>query len=173
MWPWRVKMPTQNLLRLYCCWRWCRGSCWQQFVTDLGADVWSWSLTFVQTLSTRVGQDSEVEVQYELNPRVRCAFGNVFITFCTCAVLNESLRNLSLGQQRWLASVIYYLVTPTIKHFPEEKSSYWFSLLERIQTFHNEFKQGIGGRDIFPPLHTLGADFVDGVTVSSRVGELH
>ena len=25
----------------YCCWCWCWGSCWQQFVTDLGADVWS------------------------------------------------------------------------------------------------------------------------------------
>ena len=25
----------------YCCSCWCWGSCWQQFVTDLGADVWS------------------------------------------------------------------------------------------------------------------------------------
>ena len=25
----------------YCWWCWCWGSCWQQFVTDLGADVWS------------------------------------------------------------------------------------------------------------------------------------
>ena len=97
----------------------------------------------------------------------------IFITFCTCAVLNESLRNLSLGQQRWLASVIYYLVTPTIKHFPEEKSSYWFSLLERIQTFHNEFKQGIGGRDILPPLHTLWTQAAQQSDVLVSNGELH
>ena len=25
----------------YCWWCWCWGSCWQQFVTDLEADVWS------------------------------------------------------------------------------------------------------------------------------------
>ena len=30
---------------------------------DFGAEVWSQSLTFVQTLSTRFGQDFEVEVQ--------------------------------------------------------------------------------------------------------------
>ena len=37
--------------------------CWQQFVADFEAEVCSKSLTFVQTLSTRFGQDFEVEVQ--------------------------------------------------------------------------------------------------------------
>ena len=35
----------------------------QQFVADLEAEVWSKSLTFVQTLSTRFGQDFEVDVE--------------------------------------------------------------------------------------------------------------
>ena len=38
----------------YCCWYWWWESCWQQFVTDLEAEVWSWSLTSVQTLSALV-----------------------------------------------------------------------------------------------------------------------
>ena len=33
---WRCQLKT-----CYCCSCWCWGSCWQQFVTDLGADVWS------------------------------------------------------------------------------------------------------------------------------------
>ena len=33
------------------------------FVADFKAEVWSKSCTFVHTLSTRVGQDFEVEVQ--------------------------------------------------------------------------------------------------------------
>ena len=36
---WRCQLKT--CWGCYCCSRWCRGSCWQQFVTDLGADVWS------------------------------------------------------------------------------------------------------------------------------------
>ena len=35
----------------------------QQFVADLEAEVWSKSLNFVETLSTRFGQNFEVEVQ--------------------------------------------------------------------------------------------------------------
>ena len=63
MWPWRVKMPTKNLLRLLlflmlimrivlatvCC----RFGSW-------GLDI---KLTFVQTFSTRFGQEFEVEAQ--------------------------------------------------------------------------------------------------------------
>ena len=36
---WRCQLRT--CWGCYCCWLWCWGSCWQQFVTDLGADVWS------------------------------------------------------------------------------------------------------------------------------------
>ena len=39
------------------------GSRWQQFVADFEAEVWLQRLTFVQTLSTRFGQDFEVEGQ--------------------------------------------------------------------------------------------------------------
>ena len=64
MWPWRVKMPTQNLLR---------------FVTDANVDdedrvgnslMHTWELklgnkaNFVQTLTTRFGQDFEVEQKF-------------------------------------------------------------------------------------------------------------
>ena len=42
-------MATQNLLK--------------QFVADLEAEVWSKSLTFDQTFSTRFGQDFDVEMQ--------------------------------------------------------------------------------------------------------------
>ena len=41
MWPWRGTMPTRNLLRFYCCWCWCWETCWQQFGTDLEAEVCS------------------------------------------------------------------------------------------------------------------------------------
>ena len=40
MWPWRVRTPTQNLLSWLC--GWC-GSCWQQFVSDLEAEVQKFS----------------------------------------------------------------------------------------------------------------------------------
>ena len=36
---WRCQLKT--CWGCYCCWCWCWGSCWQQFVTDLGAEVWS------------------------------------------------------------------------------------------------------------------------------------
>ena len=37
MWRWQLK----TCWSCYCCWCWWWGSCWQQSVTDLGADVWS------------------------------------------------------------------------------------------------------------------------------------
>ena len=36
---WRCQLKT--CWGCYCCWCWCWGSCWQQFVTNLGGDVWS------------------------------------------------------------------------------------------------------------------------------------
>ena len=36
---WRCQFKTY--WGCYCCWCWCRGSCWQQFVADLGTEVWS------------------------------------------------------------------------------------------------------------------------------------
>ena len=44
------------------------------FVTDLEAEVWSESLTFVQTLNTRFGQDFEGEVQARFEAGVRSVF---------------------------------------------------------------------------------------------------
>ena len=55
---WRCQLKTY----WGCCWCWWWGSCWQQFVSDLEAEVWSKSLSVVQTLSTRFGQDFEVEI---------------------------------------------------------------------------------------------------------------
>ena len=76
---WRCLLKT--CCGCYCCWcRWWE-SCWQQFVADLEAEVWS---TFVQTLSTRVGQDFEVEVQ----ARFAAVAWPVF--FCWCFVEVES-----------------------------------------------------------------------------------
>ena len=76
MWPWRVKMPTQSLLR---------------FVTVANVDdedcvgnsllqIWELrfghkAFTFVQTLSTRFGQYFEVEVQAKL---LKLKFGQYF-----------------------------------------------------------------------------------------------
>ena len=52
---WRCQPKT-----CWCCnFCWC-GSCWQQFVADLEAEVWSKSHTFVHTLSRRFDQDFEV-----------------------------------------------------------------------------------------------------------------
>ena len=117
MWPWRVKMPTQNLLRL-CLLPMlvmrivlatvnCRFGSWGlviklnfcsdfehfgqdflklKFWRDFEAEVWSafcrWCFEEVTKLNP--GQYSEarfgqVILWYELNPRVRCAFGNVFL----------------------------------------------------------------------------------------------
>ena len=61
MWRWQLK----TCWSCYCCWCWWLGPCWQQFVADLEAEVGSKrkSLTFVQTFSTRFGQEFEVEVQ--------------------------------------------------------------------------------------------------------------
>ena len=56
---WRCQLKTY----WGCCWCWWWGSCWQQFVSDLEAEVWSKSLSVVQTLSTRFGQDFVVENQ--------------------------------------------------------------------------------------------------------------
>ena len=53
-------MPTQTCWCCNCCW-W--GLCRQQFVAGFEAEVLSKNLTFVQTLSTRFGQDFEVAVQ--------------------------------------------------------------------------------------------------------------
>ena len=50
LWRWQLK----TCWGCYFCWCWWRGPCWQQFVTDLEAEFWSWSLTFVQTLSALV-----------------------------------------------------------------------------------------------------------------------
>ena len=36
---WRYQLKT--FWCCYCCWCWWWGSCWQQFVADLEADVWS------------------------------------------------------------------------------------------------------------------------------------
>ena len=44
------------------------------FVTDLEAEVWSESLTFVQTLNTRFGQDFEVKVHARFDAGVSSVF---------------------------------------------------------------------------------------------------
>ena len=149
MWPWRVKMPTQNLLRLllllmlmlrimlatacwfgswrlviklnFCSdfehkarsifWRWSSGKIWSwslvsilplmfcwgyeveswlrfwskicnilNFKFSWDADVllrfWSWCL--VEILKMKFNQDLCLNLWYELNPQVRCVFGNVY-----------------------------------------------------------------------------------------------
>ena len=133
MWPWRVKMPTQNLLRLLllmmrivlatvCCrfgsWglviklnfcldlkykvlsrflSWSSGEILKlKFGRYFAADFWlrlqSWilakileldllkilSLSLVKFLKLKFDQDLYKNFWYELNPRVRCAFGNVY-----------------------------------------------------------------------------------------------
>ena len=135
MWPWRVKMPTQNLLRLLllpmlmmriviatvCCrfgsWgliiklnfcsdfeqkvlsrflNWSSGEILKlKFGRYFAADFWlrlqSWilakileldllkilSLSLLKFLKLKFNQDLYKNLWYELNPRVRCAFGNV------------------------------------------------------------------------------------------------
>ena len=66
---WRWKFKTCWCCN--CCWWW---SCWQQFVVDLEAEVWSKSQTFVQTLSTRFDQNFEVEVQTRFKAGVCSVF---------------------------------------------------------------------------------------------------
>ena len=81
---WRFQLKTYWCCN--CCWR---GSCWQQFVADFEAEVYSKSLTFVQTLSTRSCQDFEVEVQARFEARVWS------ISFCWCFV---EVMKLNLGR---------------------------------------------------------------------------
>ena len=49
------------------------------FVTDLEAEVWSESLTFVQTLNTRFGQDFEAEVKARFEAGVWSVFFCCFL----------------------------------------------------------------------------------------------
>ena len=56
-------MAIQNFLMLF-----------MLFVADLEAEVWSKSLTFVQALGTRFGQDCEVEVQARFETGVWSVF---------------------------------------------------------------------------------------------------
>ena len=60
--PWRVRMPTQSLLRLLRLLMLVM-KIMLATVADFEAEVWSESFTFVQTFITRFGQDFEVEVQ--------------------------------------------------------------------------------------------------------------
>ena len=137
MWPWRVKIPTQNLLILLLllmlmmrimletvCYRF--GSwgffirlnfcsdfehkIWSRFWSWSSGKICSWSLAnflcwcFVKVMKLNFCRDSEARFEqvlwrgwclvvilkliqdlclnlwYELNPRVRCAFGNVYNT---------------------------------------------------------------------------------------------
>jgi len=149
MWPWRVKMPTQNfvvvtvadedrvgnnLLQILNCglfkklnfcsdiehkvwsrfWSWSSGKIWSWSlvsffcwcfaevmlyqswilveILELGlvkilkfkfygeAHVWMrfWSWCLVKILKMKFDQDLCLNLWYELNPRVRCAFGNIF-----------------------------------------------------------------------------------------------
>ena len=57
-----MKLPTQNLLRLIRLLMLVM-KIMLATVADFEAEVWSESFTFVQTFSTRFGQDFEVEVQ--------------------------------------------------------------------------------------------------------------
>ena len=141
MWPWRVKIPTQNLLillllpmlmmRIMLATVCCRIGSWGlviklNFCSDFelkfkrdfeavvwsvfAADVWlrlqswiwilvkilklslvrfrfsqetdvtlrSWSQCLIEVLKLKFDQDLCMTLWYELNPRVRCAFGNVY-----------------------------------------------------------------------------------------------
>ena len=42
-----VSLACETCCCCYCCWCWWWGSCWQQFVADFEAEVWSKSKTFV------------------------------------------------------------------------------------------------------------------------------
>ena len=122
--PWRVKMPTQNLLRLllllilvmrivlatvYCrfrlwalmsrFWSWSSAEILKlkfgQYFADVlkrlwnwilvkfyeKADVWLgfWSWCLVEILKMKLDQDLCLNLWYELDPRVRCAFGRVIL----------------------------------------------------------------------------------------------
>ena len=85
---WRCQLKT--CWCCYCCWCWWWGSCWQQFVADLEAEVWSKSLTFVQTLSILVNilkskfrRDFEAEVW------------SVFCCWCLVEVIKSNLGQYS------------------------------------------------------------------------------
>ena len=144
--PWRVKMPTQNLLRLLlflmlvmrivlatvCCRFGSPGlvitlnfcSDFEHFCQDFEvevrrdfeAEVWSvfccWCLVEVTKLNP--GQYSEarfgqVILWYELNPRVRCAFGNVFYSGWCETVCGEQEKRGNLGEE-WEVR-LYFIVS--------------------------------------------------------------
>ena len=67
-------MPTQNLLRLLLLLMLMMRIVLATVVADLEPDVWSYSLTFVQTLSTRFGKDFEVEVRARFEAEVWSVF---------------------------------------------------------------------------------------------------
>ena len=80
-----VRASVTNM-RYDCCWCWWWGSCWQQFVEDLEAEVWSKSLTFVQTLSILVNI---------LKIKFRRDFEAEAVFCCWCLV---EVTKLNLGQ---------------------------------------------------------------------------
>ena len=63
MWPWCVRMPTQNLLRLLLLLMLMLRIMLANVCYRFGSWCLVLKLNFFQTLSTRVGQDFEVEVQ--------------------------------------------------------------------------------------------------------------
>ena len=89
MWPLRVKMPTQNLLRLLLLLILTVGI----MLATVCYRFKSWrlvlKLNFFQTLSTRVGQDFEVEVQQDFETGACSAF------CCWCFV---EVMKLNLGR---------------------------------------------------------------------------
>ena len=136
--PWRVKMPTQSLLRLLrllmlvmrivlstVCLQILKLMFCQYFAADVWLRLRNWLLVKILSLDLvemlLFGWDFEVNAYlenlnlwYELNPRVRCAFGNVFITIWRLLMsLMRELKTLILGLSKYLISikVVLFLLT--------------------------------------------------------------
>ena len=71
MWPWPLKMPTQNFLILLGLLMLMQ----RNVLTTVETRFWSWSLVEILNLNY------DVILVKELNPRVRCAVGNVCLVF--------------------------------------------------------------------------------------------
>ena len=75
------------------------------FNVSLDADVWlrCWTCWLVEILKMKFDQDLCKNLWYELNPRVRCAFGNVLMyNLPTSIIDNEVLyKNLSPQYKSW------------------------------------------------------------------------
>ena len=133
---WRCQLKT--CWGCYCCWCWCWGSCtmisgyemWSRFVFELL--IWPQKLLW----------------QDELNSRVRCAFGNVFVFRVAANDITiksdhvplkaiETQIESSLSQSRWRTRCIFVWVPLIQRNQLNVHHNLWFTIQLWLWVHHN------------------------------------